>query len=251
MGFDLDWVRRHCPGRNLVWLEQTTSTMLEAERLVEAGCPAGTVVGAEAQTAGRGRLGRNWHSQEGAGLYFTIVLKPDLALNLLPVITLALGLAVQEAVVSATGTTCDLKWPNDLMADGRKCAGILVEMQGRAVIAGIGVNVNQTTFPPELSSLATSLRVVTGKPQSREQLLVALLHSIDHYVGLISTEGREAVLRLYTLASSYVRGRRVAVEQENQTLTGTTDGLDEAGFLLLRAADGRRITIRAGGVRPV
>jgi BirA family biotin operon repressor/biotin-[acetyl-CoA-carboxylase] ligase len=249
--FDVELVRAAFPGRRIVWLDRTTSTMTEAARLVAEGCPSGSVVGAEEQTAGQGRLGRSWHSERGTGVYVSVVLRPPLEAGPPPVLTLALGLATAEAITRTTAAVCDLRWPNDVLVGGRKCAGILVQLLESAVVAGIGINVNQTRFPPELEPLATSLRLATGREHSRETLLIELLATVDSYSRLLIEEGAEAILRLFTQASSYVRDRRVAVEQGDRLLSGVTEGLDPSGFLILRQDDGTRTLIVAGGVRPL
>jgi BirA family biotin operon repressor/biotin-[acetyl-CoA-carboxylase] ligase len=222
-----------------------------AAELASQGCASGTVVGADEQTAGHGRHGRTWHSERKAGLYISQVLRLQMAPEDLPVVTLALGLAVTEAILSATGIPCDLRWPNDVMAAGKKCCGILVQLHDDAVIAGIGINVNQSAFPEELRAIATSLRIVSGREQSRELLLEKLLESIDSFLETLRVDGKDAILRMFSEASSYVRGRRVVVDQGGQSLEGTTDGLDASGFLILRKNDGQRTLILAGGVRPV
>jgi BirA family biotin operon repressor/biotin-[acetyl-CoA-carboxylase] ligase len=214
------------------------STMLEAARLVEEGCENGTAVVADEQTAGIGRHGHTWHSERGVGLYVSIVLRLPAA----PVLTLALGVAAAEAIESVAGLRVDLRWPNDLMLRERKAGGILVETATAAVVAGIGINVNQRRFPPELADLATSLFLETGREHSREALLQALLGWVNHYV----TRPASEILDEFSARSSYVRGKRVLVESAE----GVTDGLDEAGFLILRRPDGTRTTILAGGVRP-
>jgi BirA family biotin operon repressor/biotin-[acetyl-CoA-carboxylase] ligase len=160
---------------------------------------------------------------------------------------LALGLATAEAITQTTGLVCDLRWPNDVLIRDRKCAGILTQLEGAAVIAGIGINVNHTGFPADLSSIATSLRMASGHQESREDLLQALLPAIDSYCGLLTREGKEPILDMFTNASSYVRGRRVIIDDK---LQGTTAGLNEYGYLLLRDDDGKQHTILAGGVRP-
>ena len=207
------------------------------------GHPPGTVIVAEEQTEGQGRLGRDWHSERGAGLYFSMVL--DLK-EPAPVVTLALGLAVQDAIQAVADIRCDLRWPNDVLTGERKCAGILVQLHETQVIAGIGVNVNHSSFPPELAASATSLRIASGLALSTAGLLDKLLDSIDTYLGLLEAQGPDAILRLFTEASSYARGRRVTVDG----VEGITDGLDPSGFLWLRTGDGSRRLITAGGVRP-
>jgi BirA family biotin operon repressor/biotin-[acetyl-CoA-carboxylase] ligase len=220
--------------------------MLEAARLAEEGCASGMIVVAEEQTAGQGRLGRTWYSERGTGLYVSMVLRLQLAAPELPVLTLALGLATAEAI----GSECDLRWPNDVLINGRKCAGILVQLSGGAAIAGIGINVNQARFPGELAETATSLRIEWGCEQGRDELLERLIDAVSRYTDLLVSDGKDAVLRRFAAASSYVSGRRVVVEQGNGEITGVTDGLDSSGFLYVRQDDGTRRLVLAGGVRP-
>jgi BirA family transcriptional regulator, biotin operon repressor / biotin---[acetyl-CoA-carboxylase] ligase len=205
-----------------------------------AGLPVGSIVVAEEQTAGQGRHGHTWHSEAYAGIYCSIVLEPR------PLLTLALGLATAEAI----GVPCDLRWPNDVMLDGRKCAGILVQLVDGRAVAGIGINVNQTEFPPELE--ATSLRIGgagAGHGPAlqipREPILNALFDAIDTYTALTAEE----ILTLFTKASSYAAGRRVVVQQPGGTVEGTTAGLTADGFLRVRKDDGTDTLILAGGVR--
>jgi hypothetical protein len=167
---DIERVRRRLPGRQLAWFETLGSTMHEAARMAAAGCSAGTAVVAEEQTAGQGRHGHSWHSEPGAGLYVSVVLRLSLPPDSLPALTLALGLATAEAIARVCDLSADLRWPNDVMIDDRKVAGILVQLSDSVAgvaIAGIGVNVNHARFPPELASQATSLGRAAGSVQSR------------------------------------------------------------------------------------
>jgi BirA family biotin operon repressor/biotin-[acetyl-CoA-carboxylase] ligase len=246
MPFDLASVRAALPGRDIHWHESVGTTMHEAALLAAAGAPSGTVVGADEQTAGQGRFGRHWHSQPETGLYFSVILRPPLTL-----VTMALGLATREAILEATGIVCDLRWPNDLLVADRKCAGILTQLESAAVVAGIGINVNQPELPPDIAGIATSLRLASGCTHSRERLLIRLLPAIDEWCGLLAREGREPILRIFAESSSYVSGRRVIVEiSEAETITGTTAGLTPGGFLTVRDDRGKEHTIVAGGVRP-
>jgi BirA family transcriptional regulator, biotin operon repressor / biotin---[acetyl-CoA-carboxylase] ligase len=238
------------PGREIHWFESLDSTMFEAARLARAGCPAGTVVGADEQTAGQGRLGRQWHSERASGLYCSIVLRftgagPN------PAVTLALGLAARAAIARVTGLTCDLRWPNDLLAGDRKVAGILAELcDGTAVIAGIGINVNHEGMPQELREIATSLRMETGREWPRETLLAALVEEIDRWVAVLVGQGVGAVIAEFEVASTYVRGKGVTVDMGDRSVDGVTDGLDADGFLWIVTETGRRERVVAGGVRP-
>jgi len=197
------------------------------------------VVLAGEQTAGQGRHGRSWHSEAGSGIYCSVVLKPT------PVLTLALGLATADAIAHSTGMMCDLRWPNDVMLAGKKVAGILVQLADGNAIAGIGINVNHTKFPPELASEATSLRLHTGAPISLTDILLTLLPAVDRFVGM----DKDTILRLFTRTSSYAAGRRVTAERPDGIIEGTTAGLDPAGFLIVRQDDGTDTLILAGGVR--
>jgi BirA family biotin operon repressor/biotin-[acetyl-CoA-carboxylase] ligase len=231
---DLARLRMAFPERQILHFESLDSTQRAA-----AGCEPGTIVLADEQLAGQGRHGHAWHSEPGTGIYCSLVLPPT------PVLTLALGIATVEAIAQATGIQCDLRWPNDLMLDNRKAAGILVQLVDGHAIAGIGINVNQTEFPADLVQLATSLRRHAGREFAREDILFALFPAIDSLVA----EDTETILRLFTHASSYVAGRRVTVDQPGGAITGTTAGLDPAGFLRVRRDDGTDTLILAGGVR--
>jgi BirA family biotin operon repressor/biotin-[acetyl-CoA-carboxylase] ligase len=250
MAFDVERVRRQLAPRLVRWHDSVGSTMIEAARLAREDFPSGTIVGADEQQTGQGRYGRRWHSEPEAGLYVTFLLRPSLPLESLPAATLAIGLAAREAVLNVCGLACDLRWPNDLLAASRKCAGILLQLDQGALLAGIGINVNQRAFPDELAVIATSLRLASGKEHSREEILLELAPAIDRYLGLLAEAGNEPILRLFSEISSYAAGRRVVVQQDQETLTGTTEGLDASGFLIVRTDDGKRSIILAGGVRP-
>jgi len=234
MSVNLPSLRAAFPGRRIDYHPTIDSTMLAA-----AGCPVGTVVLAGEQIAGQGRHGHTWHSEAGAGLYCSMVLTPA------PVLTLALGLATQTALLEATGITCDLRWPNDVMLDGKKLAGILVQLVDGNAIAGIGINLNHTAFPPELALEATSLKLHAAREFDATGILIALLRAVDTF----TAEDQESILRLFTHASSYASGRRVIVQQPGGVVTGVTAGLDPSGFLIVRKDDGTDTLILAGGVR--
>jgi len=250
MPFDLQRVREQLPGRRIEWFKSVDSTMNAAAQLAREVCAAGTIVGADEQTAGVGRHGHSWHSEARAGLYVSLVLRLPLAAEALPLVMLALGLATQEAIAQATGLAADLRWPNDVLLGVRKCAGILAQLEGGAVIAGIGINVSHSRFPPKIADLATSLRLEGAAAVSREELLVALIRAVDDCCKILTKDGAAAILKMFNRASSYAQGRRVRVEQAGATLEGVTCGLDPSGFLRLREENGKETTILAGGVRP-
>jgi len=249
MPFDLAVVRARLPGRPIDWFSSVSSTMTLAARMAHDGCPSGTVVGADGQVAGIGRHGHTWHSEAEAGLYASIVLRVPLGSSDLPLVMLALGLAAQEAIVQVSGLAADLRWPNDVLIHGKKCAGILAVLEANAIVAGIGVNVNHTLFPADIQPLATSL-LLEGKRVEREELLIALVNAIDDCVRVLVEQGPQAILKMFTRASSYAEGRRVRVEKQGAVIEGVTCGLDASGFLVVREDNGRETTILAGGVRP-
>lgn len=237
-------------GRRVEWFSSIDSTMTVAASLAREGCASGTVVGADQQTAGIGRAGHSWYSEPGSGLYVSIVLRLDLGSESLPLVMLALGLATQHAIAEVTGLAPDLRWPNDVLLDGKKCAGILAQIEGGAVIAGIGINVGHASFPPDIAPLATSL-LLAGASASREALLAALVRAVEDSCGVLTGSGPAAICDAFTRASTYAQGRRVRVEQEDAILEGVTHGLDASGFLLLRQDNGTVTKILAGGVRPI
>jgi BirA family biotin operon repressor/biotin-[acetyl-CoA-carboxylase] ligase len=260
MPFDIASVRERLPDREIEWFQSVTSTMTIAARLARDGCASGTIVGADGQVAGIGRHGHAWHSEACAGLYVSIVLRLPLTVQDLPLVMLALGLGTQEAITQVAGLAADLRWPNDVLIGDRKCAGILAQLDGDVVIAGIGINVNHAQFPSEIAPLATSLYLAGHQSVSREDLLVALIHGVEGCCKILTEEGASASLRMFTSASSYATGRRVRVDLGNSQLgtslddrqiVGVTCGLDPAGFLRVRSDDGKETTILAGGVRPV
>ena len=217
--------------------------MPEAAALADRGAASGTVIGADEQTAGHGRYNRTWHSEKDAGLYQSVILRLPLAAPTMPVVTLALGLATAQAIQRVSGNACDLRWPNDVLIGGRKSAGILVQLHGAAIVAGIGINLSERAFPPEIADIATSVG-----PVNREDLLIALLEDIDTHCDILVKQGVDAILKMFAQASSFVVNRKVIVDEQ---IIGATAGLTADGFLRLRMDDGRERIIHAGGVRPL
>ena len=240
-----------------IWLRSTTSTMKDAAALAARGEPHGTVVVAEEQTAGKGRGSNTWESAPSVGIYCSIILRPQLAPADALLLSLIAGIAVAEAVEEVTGLHGDLRWPNDVLLGERKFCGILTEMHAEAtrvryVVVGIGVDVNQATFSPELEPIATSLRIAAGHEWSRVQVSAALLKSLDAWYRKLSrdtTDARAAILRSFEERSSYAQARRVYVD-EGGGFAGVTEGLDSRGFLLVRTDQGLR-TVLSGQVRAV
>ena len=240
-------------GRRVYHFFKTDSTNTVALRLASEGEPHGTLVLAEEQTAGRGRLGRGWHSEKTSGIYLSLILRPPLGPQQAPLLTLAAGLAAHEAVTTVTGLKVELRWPNDLLIAGKKFCGILTEMQAEAtrlhyVVVGIGVNVNHSRMPTELEKIATSLNLAGGRAYSRLDVLVHLLAAFDRYYNRLLKEGAAPIVARFTEVSPYARGRRVRVSTPWEEFTGATDGLDESGVLRVRRDDGATVRVLAGDV---
>jgi BirA family biotin operon repressor/biotin-[acetyl-CoA-carboxylase] ligase len=223
--------------------------MKDAAALAARGEPHGTVVVAEEQSAGIGRQGHAWYSEPGAGLYISIILRLPLVLDGLPVLTMALGLAAQKAVNQTAGVDCDVRWPNDLLLNGKKLAGILVQTSDSALIAGIGLNVSQTAFPDNLSPIATSLLIETSKEHSKEALLESIVAESLEHSRILAEQGTGPILEQFAIHSSYVDGKAVDVDLGDRTISGITAGLDGKGFLRVDTGSGIE-TIITGGVRP-
>ena len=229
----------------------TNALALEAAARGEA---EGSVFLAEEQTAGRGRGSNSWHSEKSAGIYCSIILRPQLPPADALALSLLAGLAVQQAVKRVTGAAADLRWPNDLLLKEKKFCGILTEMNAeptrvRHAVVGMGINVNQETFPARLRESATSLRMETGREWPRLELLAALLQSLDREYRALSGDSVKNILHRFEQNSSYARRKQVRVE-ENGGFEGVTDGLDARGFLRVRTSNGVR-TVLTGGVRPL
>ena len=240
-------------GKRIYHFFKTDSTNRVALELGHSGEPEGAVVLAEEQTAGRGRAGRAWHSQRGTGIYATLLLRPRLAPVEAPLLTMMAGISAHTAMQAVAQLSVDLKWPNDLMSRGKKVGGILTEMyaepaQVRFVIVGIGINVNQENFPPELGAIATSLRLETGRTQSRLELLVRLLREFENDYNRFLTDGAQSVIARFAALSSYVSGKRVRVTNGKESFTGVTGGLSREGLLQVLRDGGQMTTVMAGDV---
>jgi BirA family transcriptional regulator, biotin operon repressor / biotin---[acetyl-CoA-carboxylase] ligase len=232
------------------------STNAMAMAAAAAGAPEGSVFLAEEQIAGRGRGAHVWHSTRSAGIYCSVVLRPVLPPSEVLLLSLAVGLAVDEAIRQVDSRVQpDLKWPNDVLIGGKKVCGILTEMNAeitrvRYIVAGIGINVNHASFPEDIAGLATSLRLETGSEWSRVELAAALLKSLhrEYRQFLEEPDARQSILRRFSERSSGVSGRAVRVEDNGSGFEGTTEGLDERGFLRVRTAQGMR-TVLSGTIR--
>lgn len=241
-------LRTRAIGRRFIYFTSTTSTQDIARREAEQGAPEGTAVVAEEQTAGRGRLGRAWVSPAGKNLYFTLVLRPDLAR--LRVLGMAAPLAVARAVETVTGIPAQLKWPNDVLISGRKLAGVLIDSEisgGEVVFAlvGIGINVNfDTDEDGEIAPIGTSLKREAGRTVSRENVLAAVFNEFER----LYEDTSPAVVRESWKARLETIGREVRARFGDTVYEGVAEDVNADGSLLLRLADGSQAVLEAGEV---
>ena len=237
----------------LHFAQSTGSTNTDAMSAAREGAPHGSAFFADEQTAGRGRGDHSWHSAIGQGLYVSVIVRIPLAAARMPLLPLAAGLAAASAVRAASGLMIDLRWPNDLLIGPRKTGGILVESQSERgqlafAVLGIGINVHQQSFALDLATPATSLDLESGRWIDRQPLLIALLESLEtESNALLHPAAARTVPERVAQASTWVKGREVEVHGP-QECRGTTDGLDEHGFLRVRTGTGV-LQIQTGGIR--
>ena len=241
-------------GRDIHVFEQTTSTNDVIEKLARDGVKEGAVVFAESQTKGRGRLGRKWISPGRKGLWFSVLLRPDLRPQETTQLMVASATALRRAIQSETGLRPEIKWPNDIVIGGKKVAGILTELSAeldrvRHVILGIGVDVNLVAgeFPPELRKLATSLKIESGRAISRAGLATAILRELDFDYARICGGGFAEVADEWQEHCKTI-GRQVTIQIGERRIRGRAESLDDDGALLLRTDHGRLERITGGDV---
>ena len=225
--------------RWLTEIDSTNQLLLDEAR---EGAPAGLVIVADHQTAGRGRLGRAWVAPPGASLLLSVLLRPTIPVDRRHVLVMTAGLAMAEAVEAETGVVAGLKWPNDLLVGDRKLAGILAEATGDALVIGIGVNIEWHEVPEELRAIATACNLEGGRPTSRAAIVRTFLDGYAVRLTDLDAARRDYEARLVTL------GRRVRVEQLAGDVVGVARGVDASGHLLLDVDDGTRATITVGDV---
>ena len=228
------------------------STNTEALKQARIGAEEGLCVVARQQTAGRGRHGRPWVSEKDAGLYFSIVLRPKIETQYLPLLTLMAGVAVHDALAEF-GIEADIKWVNDLLVGEKKICGILAETSetnnGLAVVVGVGINLKTSNFPPEIADTATSIADETHQPVTFEELSAGLTRYIGYFYPMLSGEdGPGQIIEEWRRRSSYFSGKPVRVVLEGESVHGITDGLEPNGALRLRKKDGQILIVQAGDV---
>jgi BirA family biotin operon repressor/biotin-[acetyl-CoA-carboxylase] ligase len=238
-------------GKRIMIFDSLPSTNTHAKSLAINNAEEGTIVIAEEQTAGRGRLGRSWHTEPGKNLTFSLIIQPHLSPDHVGIISLYASVAVTSALTTVASVQLQCKWPNDVLINGRKCCGILSETtftDGKIsyVVIGIGVNINQSEFPPELASLATSLFLETGKCFDRTLVLAAILQQMESMYPLI-TSGRSSDIINQWQEHTTMFGNEVTINQDGRLLRGTALRLAEDGGLIIATQNGE-VKVLAGDV---
>ncbi len=249
-----DGLRARRFGKKIQVYAKLDSTNDAAMNAAQHGAAEGTVIFAEAQGKGRGRLGRHWHSPQGKGLWFSVVLRPSMPMNAAPQITLAAAVGLAKALREQTGLDIQIKWPNDLFWAGKKICGILTEIETdleaiRYAVLGIGLNVNMGTsdFPAELKGKAASLKIASGETWNRNVLAKSLLEHLESSYDLLAAHGFDEIQREWS-NMSLTTGKWVEVVSLNRRVEGVAQGVDPNGYLLLRKDNGMTEHVISGDV---
>ncbi|MFF2887559.1 biotin--[acetyl-CoA-carboxylase] ligase [Paenibacillus sp. NPDC057967] len=236
-------------GQTVHYYEQVKSTQDSARELAESGAPEGTLVLAEEQTGGRGRMGRGWVSPQGKGIWMSMVMRPHVPIHCAPQLTLLTAVALCRSLRRLTQLPIGIKWPNDLLIHRKKISGILLESAAederlKYIIAGIGISVNlsEGDYPEELLVKATSLRIEAGQPFNRRQIVTEFLQEWETLYDLFLQEGFSAIAALWESLSVSI-GQKVRLVTPQGELEGTPVGLDESGAIRIERADGSLVTI--------
>ena len=240
-------------GRNCIFLETVDSTNNYLKRAAEDGAVNGTLAVAEEQTGGKGRRGRSWETPKGTNIAMTILLRPEIRPEHASRLTLLMAMAVVRGIQKETGLQAGIKWPNDVGVDGHKVCGILTEMNTEVdyinyVVIGTGINVNQTEFPEEIREIAGSLKLSAGHPVARAGLIASIMEELeDLYEVFLKTEDLSALKDEYN-RNCVTCGHEIRVLEPGHEYTGTTDGINDLGELVVKKADGETVCVYAGEV---
>ena len=243
-------------GRKIHYFDVVDSTQTIAHKLAQEGAPDGTIVISEEQTAGRGRMARPWESANGTGIWMTIILRPDVSPQQASSFTLVVAVAVTMAIKTLyKQVEPAIKWPNDLLINGKKCTGILTEMQAeadlvQALLVGIGINANQleSDFSPDIADIATSLRIAAGEEINRAALVATILQYLEQFTALYVKEGFSSIKALWEQMSCTI-GQRIEVTTLRERFEGIASGITDEGVLQLTQNDGTIRTIYSGDVK--
>ena len=239
-------------GKNIIHFKEIDSTNEELKRQAKTNAPDGLVCTAETQTKGKGRLSREWVSEYSKGIYASILLKPQISPMEVMSITLISGLAICNSIKKVTGLDATIKWPNDVLVNNKKVCGILTEMSAQTdivdyIIIGVGINVNNTIFPDELKSKATSLFLESGKNVSRVELLKEVLYQIEIATTEFITDCTYNLLKTYK-ENCVTIGKTVTVIRKDKEITGIAVDLSENGALIIETEQGQKMEINSGEV---
>lgn len=252
---DQQWIKSQLQaehiGREIITYDSVDSTNNIAKRLVGEPGKEGTVILADSQTQGKGRLGRTWYSEEKVGIYLSVFLKPFLPPEQVAKVTLVAGVALVQAVNEFSRTRAYLKWPNDILLNGKKVAGILTEnfqeKEHSGVVLGIGINVNHSHFPVPLQHIATSMAMENGEIFERLPLITFLLNHLDQEYRFFQNEGLSATVDQWNM-NSEMFGKHISLTQGTQTFLGTAMKLDEEGQLVILMDNGEEIAFDSGEI---
>ena len=234
-------------GCEILYFDSIDSTNTKAQELAEKGYPSGTLVVADKQVAGKGRRGRNWESPSGCGIFMTLMLKPDINPNNASMLTLVSALAVAKALADITGKDAKIKWPNDIVIDGRKVCGILTEMSAQFdyinnIVIGIGINVNNSSFPEEISATASSLRLLSGgKKYRRAEIIEKIMEYFEKYYSIfLETEDLSALVDEYDAMLVNMK-KQVKVLDPKEPFEGKAMGITKTGELIVDTWESRKL----------
>lgn len=234
-------------GCEILYFDSIDSTNTKAQELAEKGYPSGTLVVADKQIAGKGRRGRNWESPSGCGVFMTLMLKPDINPNNASMLTLVSALAVAKALADITGKDAKIKWPNDIVIDGRKVCGILTEMSAQFdyinnIVIGIGINVNNSSFPEEISATASSLRLLSGgKKYRRAEIIEKIMEYFEKYYSIfLETEDLSALVNEYDAMLVNMK-KQVKVLDPKEPFEGKAMGITKTGELIVDTWESRKL----------
>jgi BirA family biotin operon repressor/biotin-[acetyl-CoA-carboxylase] ligase len=230
-------------GRHIHFEQIVSSTQKIAQSLANDGCPEGMIVVADEQTDGRGRMARAWYSPSGTGIWMSMIIRPNIPVNQTPQLTLLTAVAIVQAIEELTPLRPTIKWPNDIMLNGKKIVGILTELQAEAdkvhsVIIGTGINVNQTIehFPEELRNIATSIKIETGTNLERAQLIQMILLKFEGLYSLYLTKGFKAIKLLWE-GYAISLNKMIVARTLHGSIEGKAIGINDDGVLLIETAD--------------
>ena len=245
---DTDWA-----GRPVFYYDELASTNLQAKLDAENGAGEGTLIVADMQTAGRGRKGKGWSSPAGTNVYFTLILKPDYDVEQASMVTLVMGMAVAEGIRKVSGVPAGIKWPNDIVVNGKKVCGMLAEMSVEReyihyIVIGAGINVGKQDFPAEIAETATSLWEECGRKVSRAELIAGVMKAFEECYAVFLREGCLAGLVERYSALLVNKDREVRVLDPKGEFQGIARGINDTGELLVEMADGTVTPVYAGEV---